>query len=46
MQGCGSGYGSGFNDFVDPGPDSESGSKGKKKKEITVIVTNFFLVKI
>jgi hypothetical protein len=35
MQGCGSGpvSGSGFNDFVDPDPEWESGSRGKKMKK-------------
>jgi hypothetical protein len=33
-QGCGSG--SGFNDFVNPDPYWESGSRGKKNEEISV----------
>jgi hypothetical protein len=35
-QGCGSG--SGFNDFVNPDPDWESGSRGMKMKKILFLL--------
>jgi hypothetical protein len=34
--------GSGFNDFVDPGLDSESGSMGKKNEEKNALFKHFY----
>jgi hypothetical protein len=41
FQGCESGSRSGFNDFVDPDPDWESGSRGKKIKKIITFLVDF-----
>jgi hypothetical protein len=45
MQGCGSESvtGSGFNGFVDPDPDWEYGSRGKKMKKISTFLVDLFI---